>query len=675
MERIINRYKKYALVNCLLVLSLSLLVIPGWAFNITIFKSLTYHSVAMNPVTSIGFITAVLSLLFLTNEKVKNQTLGKFFALLVFYIGLQRIGEVIFNLPFSISNIFFPSMLLVEPGQPNVIAPNTAASFLILGTALLLYRYKISRKNLLADCFAFTVTVISFSSILGYLYHSIELYKITSYIPMALPTAICFFLISLSILQHRSQFGFFSLFTRKYIGSKIARFLMPFAIIVPVLAGALRLYIGKMGLFSSNTGAVIFDTASVIFFIILIWRSCIFLNKENKAFNQEMKKRILAEEEARLNEEFLNALIENLPEMVFVKNEDLRFIRVNKATEATVGIKREELLGKTDYDFFPAAQADHFTQKDREVFSKKTMVVIPQEEISNKGNTRWLHTKKIIVEGANGQRFLLGISQDITERKKMDEQLREFNRELEQKVIERTRELRKKESEKQRLEKSLMEEKISHQKKLMQATIDGQEKEKKQIGMELHDNINQVLASIKLYIEIAKSDEHMKNDMLDKSKDQINFVINEIRNLSKALVPHGIETGGIAEGIAEIIETIQLSAGIHFSTCISATALDKLNNKQQIALYRIIQEQLNNILKHADAKNVFISFREQDDVLELCIEDDGKGFDAGSKRAGIGLFNIKSRIELLNGEMKINSAKGKGCKLEIKFFTQPFVAA
>ena len=122
--------------------------------------------------------------------------------------------------------------------------------------------------------------------------------------------------------------------------------------------------------------------------------------------------------EFRKSRAFLDSLIENIPNMVFVKDaRELRFVRFNRAGEELLGVRREELLGKCDYDFFPAEQADFLTAEDRATLDGKTLVVIPEEMIESRAKgQRVLHTKKIPILGANGEpEYLLGISEDITE--------------------------------------------------------------------------------------------------------------------------------------------------------------------------------------------------------------------------------------------------------------------
>src|SRR3989344_2175506 len=136
--------------------------------------------------------------------------------------------------------------------------------------------------------------------------------------------------------------------------------------------------------------------------------------------------RVLAENENRRMQVFLNSVVENLPNMLFVKDaKDLRFVRFNKAAEELLGYSRDEMLGKSDYDFFPREEADFFTTKDRDVLSKGVAHDIPEEPVHTKHNgVRLLHTQKIpILDEAGKPLYLLGISEDITERRRVEEAL------------------------------------------------------------------------------------------------------------------------------------------------------------------------------------------------------------------------------------------------------------
>ncbi len=144
------------------------------------------------------------------------------------------------------------------------------------------------------------------------------------------------------------------------------------------------------------------------------------------AICQEVRQPIETLDQYSNTEHFLDTIIQHLPNMVFVKEaKNLSFVRMNKAGEELIGLKESELLGKSDFDFFPKTEAEFFTQKDREVIQDGGIVDIPVEKIStNKKGERWLHTKKVPIYSIDGKPlYLLGISEDITERIETEQSL------------------------------------------------------------------------------------------------------------------------------------------------------------------------------------------------------------------------------------------------------------
>jgi len=142
---------------------------------------------------------------------------------------------------------------------------------------------------------------------------------------------------------------------------------------------------------------------------------------------EDITERKRAEEALRRSEQFLDSIVDNIPDMIFVKNaSDLRFVRFNRAGELLLGRSRDELVGKSDYDIHPKEEADFFAAKDREVLERAQLLDIPEEEhsIGPLGHLI-LHTKKIpILDDAGKPAYLLGISEDITDRKRAEEALR-----------------------------------------------------------------------------------------------------------------------------------------------------------------------------------------------------------------------------------------------------------
>ena len=221
-------------------------------------------------------------------------------------------------------------------------------------------------------------------------------------------------------------------------------------------------------------------------------------------------------------------------------------------------------------------------------------------------------------------------------------------------------------TDRRKLEQQLTNEKINKQKQLTQATIEGQEKERSEISKELHDNINQILVTIKLYLELALDDNRLKDDLIKRSSEKIMYCINEIRTLSKSLAPPSLNEYGLVEAITELIENIRLTKTFNIDLKVKLDSINQFNSLQQLYIYRIIQEQLNNIIKHANAKNVSVELIENFQSIDLIIRDDGKGFNPKEKSGGIGLTNIQNRAELLNGTLEIISAANEGCLLKVR---------
>jgi PAS domain S-box-containing protein len=157
----------------------------------------------------------------------------------------------------------------------------------------------------------------------------------------------------------------------------------------------------------------------------------------------EIVERQHAEEAARASEHFLDNIVENIPDMVFVKDAaTLRFVRFNKAGERLLGYPREEFIGKDVHDMFPKDEADFFALKDRAVLESRQMVDVPEEPVHTRHGPRLVHTMKIPILDVHGvPQFLLGISRDITEQKQADEELRRHREHLEDMILERTAEL------------------------------------------------------------------------------------------------------------------------------------------------------------------------------------------------------------------------------------------
>jgi signal transduction histidine kinase len=208
----------------------------------------------------------------------------------------------------------------------------------------------------------------------------------------------------------------------------------------------------------------------------------------------------------------------------------------------------------------------------------------------------------------------------------------------------------------------MLEEEEKYQRLLTEQMITVQEREREWIGRELHDNVGQVLTTVKLYLETASRQGNAP--LISRSMQLINSSITEIRNLSHQLSAPTLGTHSLVDSINVLIETISFSTNLIIEFDHKAYTRHVIKS-QKLALYRILQEQLSNILKHAQATNIWITLAQSDGNIILTVKDNGKGFDVRVQTDGMGINNIISRTKVFDGTVQLNTAPGKGCLLEV----------
>ena len=223
-------------------------------------------------------------------------------------------------------------------------------------------------------------------------------------------------------------------------------------------------------------------------------------------------------------------------------------------------------------------------------------------------------------------------------------------------------------TEKQNLKSELADQQLKQQKQLLEVNIQAHEEEKSELGKELHDNISQMLATVKMYLGLAKAGRSIPDfDIIGMSYDYVEETIAELRKLSHSLVPPSLGEIGLQEALEELVNISSIikdiSVKLVFDKKIKSCHFGK---KIELMIYRIVQEQLNNIGKYAQAKNVSIILKKEKGGLQLTVTDDGVGFDMSTKGKGIGLRNMLNRVEYYSGTLQIISAPGAGCKIIVK---------
>jgi PAS domain S-box-containing protein len=220
-------------------------------------------------------------------------------------------------------------------------------------------------------------------------------------------------------------------------------------------------------------------------------------------------------------------------------------------------------------------------------------------------------------------------------------------------------------TEKKRMEQEILDQRVQAQKMITREILKAEEKERNKIGQELHDNVNQILVSIKLFLNMAREKAAAVNEgLLSRSTELVDNAIEEIRTLTASQVTP-LKSINLQELIQSLIHKIDETTAIKtsFQYNINGHVID---DDVKLNIYRIVQEQMNNILKHAAASHINIQVSQDQLFLHITIIDDGKGFDPQKKRAGIGISNMINRAGSFNGELKIESSPGQGCKLTVR---------
>ena len=220
-------------------------------------------------------------------------------------------------------------------------------------------------------------------------------------------------------------------------------------------------------------------------------------------------------------------------------------------------------------------------------------------------------------------------------------------------------------TEMRKLENKLMEEKLQRQKELSETVIRVQEKERTRIGHELHDNVNQILSTTKLFVDMLHPSDEQEKLLKEKSVNYLLQAIEEIRKLSKELVVPQLKEKGLMEGIQQLISDIHISTKVKVNFKHDLEA-DLLSPGIRVTLFRIVQEQLKNVLRHSQASEVDIILQLRGEEAQLSVRDNGVGFDASIVSRGIGLSNIHERTRFYGGTVNVDSAPGRGCLLEVR---------
>jgi len=217
------------------------------------------------------------------------------------------------------------------------------------------------------------------------------------------------------------------------------------------------------------------------------------------------------------------------------------------------------------------------------------------------------------------------------------------------------------------MEQKLEEERVLKQREIAEAVIIAQEKEKHDISRELHDNVNQQLTVAMMYIASAEKTLEGGSDLLKQSSNFIFNAIEDIRKLTQNLVTPLIKDFGLIKAIDSILDDVTAVKKIDLLFESDNFIEDDIQYDFKLSIFRIVQEAMSNVLKHANAQKCTIELKRDIQHIFLTISDNGIGFNPKLQKSGIGIYNITSRVELFNGTMLIETKPNGGCSMSIVY--------
>ncbi|MDX1410903.1 MAG: PAS domain S-box protein, partial [Nitrospirales bacterium] len=357
---------------------------------------------------------------------------------------------------------------------------------------------------------------------------------------------------------------------------------------------------------------------------------------------RDITTRLKAEEDLRNSEERFKAFMNHSPAVAFLKDERGRYIYVNPSVESVLNKPSQEWLGKTDRQLFPPDVARSLRKHDREAIQKGSALEIEESTVNETGVIRHWLVFKFPVHRTCQERYVGGVALDITSRKKIEETLRHRELELQQ----NQRDLRA----------------------LGGQLISAQEEERRRISRELHDDMNQRLAVLALNIQAAQQQlfetDHMFNT-LQNLYDQVSSLSDDVRHLAYQLHPSILDDLGLEVALQSFVNDFTKWEGTRVS--FTSTEVPRgLPHEVASCLYRITQESLRNVARHARATAVDLNLTFQKDAIKLCIKDNGLGFNVHAlpaEKKGLGLIGMQERIRLIQGTLTLESYPGEGTEI------------
>ncbi|MBW2204778.1 MAG: PAS domain-containing protein, partial [Deltaproteobacteria bacterium] len=341
------------------------------------------------------------------------------------------------------------------------------------------------------------------------------------------------------------------------------------------------------------------------------------------------------------------SLVESTEDSIYLVDMDCTYLFMNKKHLSRFGMKKDKVIGKRYDGFHSKEETKEFKDRVNTVVeTNKSRRYVYQSE---RDGGYYLRTLSPVKDLEGNIIAVTVVSKDITEFKMNEEDLRQANEELSREQNQR--------------------------KILSKKLIDLLENDRRQISRELHDHIGQILTSVKMDIEMIhgklKPEYRELEPRITAAQEKTIQAIRDVKNISRGLRPGMLDALGLLPSLRELFNDIQRQTDIevHF---FSQKIPKRIPPEKELAIYRITQEALTNVIRHARAKNIFVNLIRKGEKLSLSAEDDGVGFDQdkvmtfSKKKGPLGILIMRERAEQLDGDFTLESQIGKGTHLLVE---------